>query len=49
MATNGLTELLKTLEQESELAVSWFKLTKMIANADKFQTINLNKKESEAI
>ena len=39
--------LLKTLELESKSAVSWFKQNKMIVNADKFQAIVLNKKESE--
>ena len=45
---NTLTGLLKTLERESESAVSWFKQNEMIVNADKFQAIILNKKESEA-
>ena len=45
---NTLTGLLKTLEQESESAISWFKQNQMIVNADKFQAIILNKKESEA-
>ena len=39
---------MKILEQVSELAVSWLKESKMIVNADKFQAIVLNKKESEA-
>ena len=38
---------MKTLEQESEPTVSWFKKSEMIVNADKFQTIILNKNESE--
>ena len=45
---NTLTGLLKTLEQESESAVSWFKQNEIIVNAYKFQAIILNKKESEA-
>ena len=45
---NTLTELLKTLEQKSESAVSWLKQNELIVNADKFQAIILNKKESEA-
>ena len=45
---NTLTGLLKTLEQESESAVSWFKQNGIIVNADKFQAIILNKKEGEA-
>ena len=40
---NTLTGLLKTLEQESESAVDWFKQNEII-----FQAIILNKKESEA-
>ena len=43
-----LTKLLKTLEQESEPNVNGSKQNEMIANADKFQAIILNKKESEA-
>ena len=45
---NTLTGLLKTLEQASESAVSCFKQIKTIVNAEKFQAIILNKKESEA-
>ena len=45
---NTLTGLLKTLEQEFESAVSWFKQNEMIANKGKFQAIILNKKESDA-
>ena len=45
---NTLTGLLKTLEQASESAVSCFKQIKTIVNAEKFQAIIVNKKESEA-
>ena len=45
---NILTGLLKILEHESESSVSWFKQNEIIVNADKFQAIILNKKESEA-
>ena len=45
---NTLTGLLKTLEQESESAVGWFKQNEMIVSADKFQALILKKKESEA-
>ena len=45
---NTLTRLLKTLEQECESAVSWFKQNEMIVNAETFRAIILNKKESEA-
>ena len=41
---NTLTGLLKTLEQEYESTVGWFKQNEMIVNADKFQAIILNKK-----
>ena len=45
-----VTELLKTLEQDFEPAVSWFKQNEMITNKEKSQAILnriLNKKESE--
>ena len=42
-----LTELLPTLEQESESAVKWLKQNKLIANANKCQAIPLSEK-SEA-
>ena len=45
---NTLTELLKTLKQEIESAVSWFKQNQMIVNAGKFKATILNQKESEA-
>ena len=45
---NTLTRLLKTLEQESESALSSFKQNEMIVNADMFQAIILHKKENEA-
>ena len=45
LVTQGL---LKTLEQESESALSWLKQNEMIVNADRFQATILNKKESEA-
>ena len=47
---NTLTELLKTLEQDFESAISWFKQNEMIINEEKSQAILnriLNKKESE--
>ena len=44
---NTLTGLVKTLEQLSESAVSWFKQNEIIVNAGRFQAITLNKKESE--
>ena len=42
---NTLIELLKTLEQEFESALSWFKQNKMIVDADKFKAIILNLKK----
>ena len=36
---NTLTRLLKTLEQEPESALGWFKQNEIIVNADKFQAI----------
>ena len=47
-ACNTLIELLKNWEHESESALSWFKQNEIIVNADKFQAIISNKKESEA-
>ena len=44
---NTLTGLVKTLEQLSESAVSFFKQNEIIVNAGRFQVITLNKKESE--
>ena len=40
-----VTGLLKTLEQESESAVSWFKQNEILVIAAKFQAIILNKKK----
>ena len=45
---NTLAELLKTLKQETQSGVSWFKQNQMIVNADKLKAMILNKKESEA-
>ena len=45
---NTLAELLKTLKQETQSAVSWFKQNQMIVNVDKLKAMILNKKESEA-
>ena len=40
-----LKKLLKTLEQGSESVVNWLKQDEIIVNADKFQSIILNKKK----
>ena len=45
---NTLTVIFKTLEQESESAVRWFKQNEIIVNSDKFRAIILNKNEIEA-
>ena len=42
VTSNTLKGILKTLEQQSESAESWFKQNEMIVNADKFQAIILN-------
>ena len=43
---NTLTEFLRTLEQESESAVSWFKQNEMSVTTGKFKAIILNKKSA---
>ena len=35
------------LEPQSNVAIEWFKMNKMIENPDKFQAIVLNKKRSD--
>ena len=42
VTSNTFKGILKTLEQQSESAESWFKQNEMIVNADKFQAIILN-------
>ena len=44
-----LSDLLRTLEKESESAVDWFRNNTMIANTDKFQAILMNKRREEQI
>ena len=46
---NNLSNLLHTLEKESESAVDCFKINNMIANPDKFQTIIMNKRRKNEI
>ena len=36
------------MEAEGELSVGWFRKNEMLVNADKFQGINLNRKEAQA-
>ena len=45
----NLNDLLRALEKESESAVDWFSNNNMIANADKFQAIIMNKRRENQI
>ena len=42
-SANSIQDLLKILESESEIAIEWFEGNDMIANADKFQSMIINK------
>ena len=42
-AENTIEKLISTLEQESQVAVYWFKITEMIVNPDKLQAIVVKK------
>ena len=42
-AENTVEKLIFTLEQDSEAAISWFKINEMILNPDKFQAIAVKK------
>ena len=42
-AENTIEKLISTLERDSQAAIDWFKLNKMIANIDKFQAITVKK------
>ena len=44
---NQLADLIKILEAEGELSVGWFKKNEMVANLDKFQSIILNREETQ--
>ena len=44
---NNIEDLLKILQEESELAVKWFRDNNMIVNPDKFQAIILQKGNKE--
>ena len=52
-AENTIKKLISTLEQDSQVAVDWFKITEMIVNPDKRQAIvvkkNCRMKESYAL
>ena len=39
-----ISYLITKLESDSNIAIEWFQMNKMIVNADKFQAIILNKK-----
>ena len=40
---NSIKDLITTLENESNIAINWFKDNEMIVNPDKFQAIIINK------
>ena len=44
---NTISGLTNKLESDSNIAIEWFKINKMIGNPDKFQAIVLNKKHSD--
>ena len=44
---NTISDLIKKLESDSNIATECFKINKMIVNPDKFQAIVLNKKRSD--
>ena len=44
---NQLADLIKILEAEGELSVGWFKKNEMVVNSDKFQSIILNREETQ--
>ena len=41
---NTISDLINKLESDSNIAIEWFKMNKMIVNPDKFQAMVLNKK-----
>ena len=44
---NTISYLINKLESDTNIAVKWFQMNKMIVNPDKFQAIALNKKRSD--
>ena len=42
-----VSDLIKTLEEESRAAINWFSMNDMIANPDKFKAIILDKQNSD--
>ena len=45
--TNTISDVVNKLESDSNIAIGWFKMNKMIVNPDKFQAAVLNKKCSD--
>ena len=45
--SNSIYHLIKTLESETNIATSWLRSNKMIANPDKFHSITLTKHKAE--
>ena len=45
--TKTVSDLMKTLEDESRAAINWFSMNHMIANPDKFKAIILDKQNSD--
>ena len=45
--TNAISDLMKKLESDSNIAIEWYNMNKMIVNPDTFQAIILNKKRSD--
>ena len=44
---NTISNLTNKLESDSDIAIEWFKMNKMIVHPDKFQAILMNKKSSD--
>ena len=48
-SSNSIANLLKDLENDANIAISWLRNNKMIANPDKFQCIILSKNKADNI
>ena len=44
---NTISDLINKLESDSNVAIEWFKMNKIIVNPDKFEAIVLNKKRTD--
>ena len=44
---NTISDLINKLESDSNIAIEWFKMKKMVVNPDKFKAIVLNKKQTQ--